>query len=67
MNTDFKSELTSLINRMSIENGSNTPDYILAMYLSDCLRAFNQAVQQRENWYGRDPRPSETPITKDSQ
>lgn len=56
--TDFEKELERLINRHSMENASNTPDWILAQYLKVCLDAFDQAVQQRENWYGRDPRPS---------
>ena len=57
--TDFKTELTELINRHSRENDSNTPDWILAQYVLGCVFAFNQAVQQRETWYGRDARPSE--------
>lgn len=57
---DFEKELTSLINRLSMENASNTPDHILAHYLHGCMVAFNTAVQQRENFYGRDPRPTET-------
>lgn len=56
---DFQSELTSLINRYSRENESNTPDWILSNYIENCLLAFNTAVQQRENYYGRDPRPTE--------
>lgn len=58
MNESFQNELTNLINRCSRENASDTPDYILAMYLLNCLEAFDQAVRQRENWFGRDPRPS---------
>jgi hypothetical protein len=46
-------ELTRLLNKCSAENGSDTPDFILAQYLTACLDAFNHAVQQRENWYGR--------------
>lgn len=46
-------ELTSLLNRHSAENGSNTPDYILAAYLLTCLGAFNAAVQARQEWYGK--------------
>src|SRR6185369_10230328 len=46
------------INCHSAENASNTPDFILSQYLCSCLDAFNTATQQRENWYGRDPRPS---------
>lgn len=53
----FETELESLINRHCIENESNTPDFVLALYIRGCLDAFNQAVKQRELWYGRDPRP----------
>ena len=52
---NFRKELESLINRHSKENGSNTPDWILAEYLDHCLVAFDLAVQAREIWYGRDP------------
>lgn len=54
----FKQELERLINKWSMENESNTPDFILARYISGCLKAFTTAVQQRETWYGRDARPS---------
>lgn len=51
----FLDELRTLINRHSKENGSNTPDFILAEYLNDCLRAFDKTVVLRERWYGREP------------
>ena len=54
---DFKKELENLINRYSVENASNTPDFILAGYIERCLHAFAEATQQRETWYGRDARP----------
>jgi len=54
-NISFEKKLCLLINQYSKENASNTPDFILAQYLSGCLDAFNIAIQQRENWYGRDP------------
>lgn len=38
-----------------LENGSNTPDFILGSYLLDCLAAFDRATRNRETWYGRDP------------
>jgi hypothetical protein len=47
----FEEELCSLINRYSQENGSNTPDFILRDYLSNCLRAFNKATNLRTKWY----------------
>lgn len=49
----FEGELCSLINRYSLENGSNTPDFILGLYLTQCLVSWNQAVKAREQWYGR--------------
>lgn len=55
---ELERELTSTLNRFSAENASNTPDFILAQYLLGCLAAWNQAVQQRETWYGRDARPT---------
>jgi hypothetical protein len=47
----FDEELQQLINKHSQENISNTPDFILATYLANCLKAFNQAVTQRELWH----------------
>ena len=57
--TEFKKELEDLINRYCIENGSDTPDFILANYLVGCVENFNFAVSAREVWYGRmvEPEP----------
>jgi hypothetical protein len=49
----FQDELTLLINKHSLENGSNTPDFILALYLQQCLGVFNHIMEKRETWYGR--------------
>jgi len=54
MITNFEKKLESLLNECSMENGSDTPDFILAGYLQDCLTAFNTAMKIRESWYGRD-------------
>lgn len=48
----FHDELTSVINRYSKENESDTPDYILALYLMACLDAFSFSVILRDRWYG---------------
>lgn len=48
----FPAELQDLINRHSIEGGSNTPDFILAEYLKMCLEAFDSCVRRREEWVG---------------
>lgn len=55
MKTAFRAELEKLINRESMENGSDTPDFILAEYLSDMLEIFDRTVRAREKWYGRLP------------
>ena len=49
----FHEELQQLINRHSMENGSDTPDFLLAEYLASCLVVFDQYVNRREQWYGR--------------
>lgn len=53
MTPEFKKDLAELINRHSLENGSNTPDFILADYLFDCLEAFNRTSSAREKFYGK--------------
>jgi hypothetical protein len=55
--SDLRKEIETVINCASAENGSNTPDFILASYLGDCLAAFDRAVNAREAWYGRVPSP----------
>jgi len=53
MESEFEKQLTKLINEHSMENSSNTPDFILARYLKGCLDNFNVIIQARESWYGR--------------
>lgn len=47
----FEKELEHLINRHSMENDSNTPDFLLSSYLKDCLDAYNRATKARDIWY----------------
>ena len=49
----LRADIASVLNRHSRENGSNTPDFILAQYLANCLDAFDLAIHQRAQWYGR--------------
>jgi len=51
---DFITELESLINKHSMENGSNTPDFLLAKYLYGCLRNYEVIVSRRDQWYTAD-------------
>lgn len=48
----FERELQDLINRHSVENGSDTPDFILAQYMLTCLTAYQNAVNSRDKWFG---------------
>ena len=48
----FRKELEVIINKYSMENGSNTPDFILADYLFSCLIAYNKAVVKRDKLRG---------------
>lgn len=50
---ELRRKIEQAINSTSSENGSNTPDFILAEYLTDCLTAFDKATIAREKWYGR--------------
>lgn len=59
INLDFLKELTQLINRYSMERDSNTPDYILAEYLYQCLDSYNFAVNSRKNFFNN---PTEEPV-----
>lgn len=54
---DLKTDIKNTINRHSAENGSDTPDFILAEYLIGALELFDATTQNREKWYGREPRP----------
>ena len=47
----FQDEIRNLINKHSKENGSDTPDFILAEYLVRCLDVFDWAVRHRTGWY----------------
>lgn len=48
----FRTKLAALLNMHSKENGSDTPDHILAVYLIGCLGVFDAAVTARDKWNG---------------
>lgn len=49
----FGDNLKDLINTHSLENGSNTPDFILCSYLMQCLSNFNATVSSRDGHLDR--------------
>ena len=50
--SNLESRLSGLLNSESRENDSNTPDFILAEFMTNCLDAFELANNKREVWYG---------------
>lgn len=51
-------ELVHWINTNSLENGSNTPDFILADFLLESLILFEKINQDKKEW-GQVPDPGE--------
>ena len=49
---NFENALKRLINEFSVENESDTPDFILAEYIRDALNAYNAATYRRDAWHG---------------
>lgn len=58
-NSNFEKQLEVLLNKTSQENGSDTPDFILARYLINCMKAYNKATNRRDKWYGYNQKISE--------
>lgn len=52
MTSELETELRQLLNRHSVENGSGTPDFILAGFLLNVLLAYNAAQIDRARWRG---------------
>jgi len=48
---EFRNDLKDLLNRYSRENESNTPDFILAKFILDSVKAFDAAASLRDIWY----------------
>jgi hypothetical protein len=56
---EFRKELTTLINRCSMEGveGGNVPDHILADVMINALLSFNMNHKAVCNWYGVELEP----------
>lgn len=50
--TEFSKKVEDIINSMCLESDSDTPDFILAQFLSDCLKVWNKSTKQRSEWFG---------------
>jgi hypothetical protein len=47
----FEKELEQLINCHSVEDESDTPDFILTQYIRKCLDTWNETTRARDKWY----------------
>ena len=45
-------ELEELLNRHSVENSSNTPDFVLASFLMQTLKTWELHTVERDRWWG---------------
>jgi hypothetical protein len=50
---EFANDLAAVLNKHSMEDGSNTPDYVLAQFLIECLQAWNAGIGLRAAWQKR--------------
>lgn len=55
MNESFKNKLREAINSCSLENASDTPDFVLTEFLVKCLDAFDSAVRERDTFHKNHP------------
>jgi len=53
----FERELAGLINRYSVDASCNTPDFMLAAYLNDCLTAYRKITAWHGLWESSDGVP----------
>lgn len=61
----FEVGVEELINSNSLENESDTPDYISAEFLRKMFELFNSAIRQRTEWLGIKPDTKEVFIWND--
>jgi len=64
---EFRKDLERLLNSHGMESGCDTPDFILADYMTNCLENFDLIVSARERWYGRYPRIVGEPTQADAE
>lgn len=50
--SNFREELVILINKESIDNKWDVPDFILAQFIDETITAFGEAMQRRDIWFG---------------
>jgi len=54
MNNHFQNELEQLINKHSIENECDMPDYLLAQMICNFIKAIGKPIKDTLDWHGCD-------------
>lgn len=57
--TTLRGDLERLLNSHSAENGSNTPDFILAEFLMRSLEVWDCCVNERDKWASKREQPAQ--------
>lgn len=55
----LKSDLQHVLNSHSVDSKLATPDYVLAEYLKDCLKAFDKACLVKDIFWTTEPSEQE--------
>jgi len=53
MRKDLKDDLAELLNQHSMEQASETPDYVLAEYMLGCLYTYEKAIVGKELFWDK--------------
>lgn len=64
--SDLVKELEAVLNRYSVENESDTPDFLLATLLSETLATWAKVTKARDSWYGFKPWGTSSGVTEES-
>lgn len=51
---DLREDLDQILSEYHQDNNSQTPGFILARYVTDCLKAFDRATRKRTKWFACD-------------
>lgn len=55
---EFVREIAAVCNRFSVENRSDTPDYMLAEFMTGCLNVYENTLCARAEWRNENRRPT---------
>ena len=58
----FQDELAELINIHSKENGSDTPDFLIAEFMVGMLNVFDAVLKRRDKWWKDEKQRERAPL-----